>query len=341
VKILVTGTAGFIGYHLIKNMAQDKGNEITGLDNINDYYDQSLKYARLKDTGINKGEIKDLMQVKSKSYPNYQFIKLDLIDKENLNKLFNEFKPDIVVNLAAQAGVRYSLENPDAYIQSNIAGFLNLLECCRHYPVKHFVYASSSSVYGNNAKVPFSEDDKTDTPISLYAATKKSDELMAHAYSYLYNIPATGLRFFTVYGPYGRPDMAPILFAKAITEGEPIKVFNHGDLSRDFTYIDDIIEGIIRVIRVAPAKKPPHAVYNIGCARPVRLIDFIHALEDAIGKKANLEMYPMQQGDVCQTHADTTLLEKEFGYCPSVSLDKGIRHFIEWYKNECLGIEVI
>jgi UDP-glucuronate 4-epimerase len=331
-KILLTGTAGFIGYHLVKNMVQDKGNEIIGLDNINDYYDQSLKYARLKDTGINKEEIKDLMQVKSKSCPNYRFIKLDLIDKENLEKLFNEFKPDIVVNLAAQAGVRYSLENPDAYIQSNIVGFLNLLECCRYYPVKHLVYASSSSVYGNNAKVPFSEDDKTDMPISLYAATKKSDELMAHAYSYLYNIPATGLRFFTVYGPHGRPDMAPILFAKAITEGNPIKVFNHGDLSRDFTYIDDIIEGIIRVIRVAPAKKPPHAVYNIGCARPVQLIDFIHALEDAIGKKANLEMCPMQPGDVYRTYADTTLLKKDFGYCPKVVLKDGVEKFVEWYN---------
>jgi UDP-glucuronate 4-epimerase len=237
-----------------------------------------------------------------------------------------------VVNLAAQAGVRYSLENPDAYIQSNIVGFLNLLECCRHYPVRHLVYASSSSVYGNKAEVPYSEGDKTDSPVSLYAATKKSNELMAYVYSHLYGIPATGLRFFTVYGPYGRPDMAPMLFADAISKGKSVKVFNNGNLSRDFTYIDDIVEGIVRVTGKTPDQKPPHAVYNIGCSKPVKLMDFIHTLEDVIGKKASLEMCPMQQGDVYQTYADTTALENQFGYCPKIELKEGIKRFIEWYR---------
>jgi UDP-glucuronate 4-epimerase len=332
VKILITGTAGFIAYHLVKRLAQDDTYYITGIDNINDYYDQNLKYARLKDTGIEKEEVEDLLSIQSACYPNYRFMKLDLTDKTHLSNLFDGFRPDVVVNLAAQAGVRYSLENPDAYIQSNVVGFLNLLECCRHYPVKHLVYASSSSVYGNSMKVPYSEDDKTDSPVSLYAATKKSNELMAHAYNYLYGIPATGLRFFTVYGPYGRPDMAPMIFADAIFNDKPIRVFNNGNLSRDFTYIDDIVEGIVHVVSKNPDKKPPHSVYNIGCSKPVQLMDFIHTLEEAIGKKANLEMYPMQQGDVYQTYADTTALEKDFGYCPKIVLKDGIKRFVEWYK---------
>jgi UDP-glucuronate 4-epimerase len=331
-KILITGTAGFIGYHLVKKMLQVGVNEIIGLDNINDYYDRNLKYARLKDTGIEKENIKDLLPVKSKSFPNYSFVKLDLVDKQNLNKLFSEFKPDIVVNLAAQAGVRYSIDNPDIYVQSNIVGFLNLLECCRHHHVKHLVYASSSSVYGNSAKAPYSENEKTDSPVSLYAATKKSNELMAYSYCHLYNIAVTGLRFFTVYGPYGRPDMAPMLFADAIFKGEPIKVFNNGNLSRDFTYIDDIVDGIINVTEKTSEKIPPYAVYNIGHSKPVQLMDFIHALENTIGIKAVLKMYPMQQGDVFQTYADTSALEKNFGYCPKVSLNEGIERFIEWYK---------
>jgi UDP-glucuronate 4-epimerase len=332
-KILITGTAGFIGYHLVKRLVQEVENIITGIDNINNYYDQNLKYARLKDTGICKEDVKDLLPTQSICYPNYRFIKFDLTDKEHLTSLFREFCPDIVVNLAAQAGVRYSLENPDAYIQSNIIGFLNLLECCRHYPVKHLVYASSSSVYGNSAEVPYSEDDKTDSPVSLYAATKKSNELMAHAYSHLYCIPATGLRFFTVYGPYGRPDMAPMLFANAIVKNELVKVFNNGNLSRDFTYIDDIIEGIVRVMAKTPDKDSHHAVYNIGCSKPVQLMDFIHTLEDTIGKKANLEMYPMQHGDVYQTYADTTELERVFGYHLRIELKEGVEKFVAWYKS--------
>jgi UDP-glucuronate 4-epimerase len=331
-KIFITGAAGFIGYHLVKRLVQIETNDIIGIDNINNYYDQNLKYIRLKDTGIEKDEIKDLTLIKSKKHSKYKFVKLDLIDKNNLTKLFSEYKPDIVVNLAAQAGVRYSLENPDAYVQSNIIGFLNLLECCRHYPVKHLVYASSSSVYGNNAEVPYSEDTKTDSPVSLYAATKKSNELMAYAYSHLYGIPATGLRFFTAYGPYGRPDMAPMLFTKAIMIGEPIKVFNNGNLRRDFTYIDDIIEGIIRVMGKTPDKVPPHTVYNIGCSKPVQLTEFIHTLEDTIGLKAKMVMLPMQMGDVYQTYADTTALERDFGYSPIVSLKEGIERFISWYK---------
>jgi UDP-glucuronate 4-epimerase len=337
-KILITGTAGFIGYHLVKRLVQNEENEVIGLDNINSYYDPNLKYARLKDTGIEKDEIKELSPVRSRVYPNYCFIKVDLTDKESMRILFAGFRPDIVVNLAAQAGVRYSLENPDAYIQSNIVGFLNVLECCRHYPVKHLVYASSSSVYGNNNESPYSEDDKTDSPVSLYAATKKSNELMAYTYSHLYHIPATGLRFFTVYGPYGRPDMAPMLFADAIMKGEPINVFNNGNLSRDFTCVDDIIEGIVRVMAKTPGNNPPHAVYNIGCSNPVQLMDFIRTLEEAIGKKANLVMLPMQPGDVYQTYADTTALQRDCAYSPSTTLKEGIAQFVDWNKQRNLSL---
>jgi UDP-glucuronate 4-epimerase len=334
-KILVTGSAGFIGFHLAGRLLED-GHEVIGFDNINAYYSQQLKFKRLNEAGIFQENIEYGKLVQSSRYEKYRFVKSNLEDRESLFSLFKTEKPDTVCHLAAQAGVRYSLENPEAYIQSNIAGFLSILECCRHYPVRHLVYASSSSVYGNKAEVPYSENDKTDSPVSLYAATKKSNELMAYAYSHLYNIPATGLRFFTVYGPYGRPDMAPMLFADAITKGKPIKVFNNGNLIRDFTYIDDIIEGIVRTVSKVPDKNPPHVVYNIGCSQPVQLMDFIHTLEEAIGKKANLEMYPMQPGDVYRTYADTTVLEKEVGYRPKISLLKGVNRFIGWYKKAYL-----
>lgn len=329
-KILVTGTAGFIGFYLAKRLLEQEY-EVVGLDNINDYYDVRLKYGRLAETGISENEIVYGKFVQSNNYPEYRFIKLNLEDRENLQKLFAKEKFDIVCNLAAQAGVRYSIENPYAYIDSNIVGFINILECCRHNPIKHLIYASSSSVYGLNAKVPFSEDDQVDSPVSLYAATKKANELMAHSYSHLYQIPTTGLRFFTVYGPWGRPDMAPMLFAKAISEGEPIMVFNHGDLSRDFTYIDDIVEGVIRVLENKPDNEENYKIYNIGCSQPVKLVDFINAIEEALGKKAKLIMMPMQPGDVYQTYADTKKIETDFGYKPLISLKIGISKFIKWY----------
>lgn len=335
-KILVTGTAGFIGYHLAKRLLE-RGDEVVGIDSINDYYDVRLKYARLSETGIAESEIEYGKAVQSTEYPAYRFIKLQLEDRDALQKLFAEEHFDAVMNLAAQAGVRYSLENPYAYIESNVVGFVNLLECARHNPVRHFVYASSSSVYGGNTKTPFSEDDRVDNPVSLYAATKKSNELMANVYSKLYGIPTTGLRFFTVYGPWGRPDMAPILFAKAIVAGEPIKVFNNGNLSRDFTYIDDIIEGVVRVIDKAPAATDEHPVpaevYNIGCGHPMQLMDFIRTLEKSLGKKAEMNMMPMQKGDVYTTYADTTKLERDFGYKPHVTLEEGIARFVEWYES--------
>lgn len=335
-KILVTGTAGFIGYHLAKRLLE-RGDEVVGIDSINDYYDVRLKYARLSETGIAESEIEYGKAVQSTEYPAYRFIKLQLEDRDALQKLFAEEHFDAVMNLAAQAGVRYSLENPYAYIESNVVGFVNLLECARHNPVRHFVYASSSSVYGGNTKTPFSEDDRVDNPVSLYAATKKSNELMANVYSKLYGIPTTGLRFFTVYGPWGRPDMAPILFTKAIVAGEPIKVFNNGNLSRDFTYIDDIIEGVVRVIDKAPAATDEHPVpaevYNIGCGHPMQLMEFIRTLEKSLGKKAEMNMMPMQKGDVYTTYADTTKLERDFGYKPHVTLEEGISRFVEWYES--------
>ena len=336
-KILVTGSAGFIGYHLSKRLLE-AGNQVVGIDSINDYYDVRLKYARLETAGIHRNLVAKGQPVQSDRYPAYRFIQMHLEDRQALQNLFGTEKFDAVVNLAAQAGVRYSIENPYAYIDSNIVGFLNLLECVRHNPVRHFVYASSSSVYGGNTKTPFSEEDRVDNPVSLYAATKKSNELMAHVYSGLYGIPTTGLRFFTVYGPWGRPDMAPMLFAGAIREGRPIKVFNHGNLSRDFTYIDDIIEGMVRVIGKAPAptqdRPIPAEVYNIGCGHPVQLMDFIHTLEQALGKNAQLQMMPMQQGDVHTTYADTTKLERDFGYPPQVSLAEGIAIFAQWYEKQ-------
>ena len=333
-KVLVTGAAGFIGFHVVKRLLE-RGDEVVGLDNINDYYDVNLKYARLAETGITREDIEPGKLARSGIYPLYRFAWMNLEDRERLPELFAREKFDRVVNLAAQAGVRYSLENPFAYVDSNLVGFVNVLECCRHHGIRHLVYASSSSVYGSNDKVPFSEDDRVDDPVSLYAATKKANELMASCYSKLYGIPATGLRFFTVYGPWGRPDMAPMLFAKAIVNGEPIKVFNRGDLSRDFTYIDDIVEGVLQVLDKVPGGDGDrrHEVYNIGCSSPVKLMDFIECLENALGKKAEKIYLPMQPGDVYRTYADTSKLEREVGYKPSVTLEEGVGEFVGWWRN--------
>jgi len=344
-KVLVTGTAGFIGFHLAKRLLE-RGAEVIGIDNINDYYDVNLKYARLENTGIEKTKIGYNKKIYSKIFENYTFIKLNLEDKENIQILFEKEKFDKACNLAAQAGVRYSLVNPHAYINSNMVGFINVLEGCRHNKVKHLVYASSSSVYGLNETMPFSTHHNVDHPVSLYAASKKSNELMAHAYSHLYNIPATGLRFFTVYGPWGRPDMALFLFTRAIINNQPIDVFNNGEMSRDFTYIDDIVEGIIRVIDHPPAgnkiwlgNKPdpssspaPYKIYNIGHNNPVKLLDFIEAIEEAIGKKAIKNYMPIQPGDVMKTWADVDDLINDLGYKPNTPIQKGVHEFIKWYK---------
>ena len=329
-KALVTGAAGFIGSYTVKALVA-QGCEVVGLDNINSYYDVQLKYDRLADTGITKESIEKDILLPSAKYPSYRFIKMDLTDREGLTNLFKDEHFDIVVNLAAQAGVRYSIENPYAYIESNIVGFLNLMECCRHYPVNHLVYASSSSIYGLNDKVTYSETDKADSPVSLYAATKKSNELMAHAYSKLYSIPTTGVRFFTVYGPWGRPDMAPCLFMKAILNGDPIKVFNNGQMRRDFTYIDDIIAGLMKIIAHPSADPIPFYIYNIGNSAPVELMDFISVIEKTAGKTAIKQMMGMQPGDVVCTYADTGRLEKDFGYKPSTSIEEGIQKFYDWY----------
>ena len=344
-KILITGTAGFIGYHLAKKLLQ-RGDEVVGLDNINDYYDVNLKYARLAELGIDKDELKDNELVSSKIYPKHKFIKTNLEDSQAINNLFETEKFDAVCNLAAQAGVRYSIENPHAYVQSNIVGFMNILEACRNYDVKNLSYASSSSVYGLNKSQPFKTSDHTDHPVSLYAATKKSNEMMAHTYAHLYNISANGLRFFTVYGEMGRPDMAPVLFADAILHDRPIKVFNHGNMSRDFTYVGDIVDGIIKVID-NPAKPSdkfdannpdpsistaPYRIYNIGNNSPVQLLDFIKTLEKAIGKEATKNFMDMQDGDVVSTYADVSDLINDFGYKPNTSLEVGIERFVKWYK---------
>jgi UDP-glucuronate 4-epimerase len=343
-KILVTGTAGFIGFHLAKKLLE-RGDEVIGLDNINEYYTVDLKFSRLRETGIDRNRIRYGKKVNSSGYPKYSFIQLDLEDKKTIDKLFAEEKFDRVCNLAAQAGVRYSLENPMAYINSNIIGFINILEACRHNGVKHLAYASSSSVYGLNETMPFSTHHNVDHPISLYAASKKSNELMAHTYSHLFGLPTTGLRFFTVYGPWGRPDMALFIFTKAIQEDRPIKVFNEGNMRRDFTYIDDIVEGVVRVIDQPPAgnsqwtgEKPdpatsraPYKVYNIGNSSPVNLMDFIEAIEESLGKKAKKEFMPIQPGDVPATWADTTDLQKELDYRPDTPVKKGVERFIKWY----------
>ena len=333
-KILVTGAAGFIGANLMGKLA-DRGDVVVGLDNINDYYDVRLKYGRLSMNGF-EGPFQEGQMVTSKRWPSCRFVKASICDKAFIDRLFGEERFDKVVNLAAQAGVRYSISNPEAYLHSNLEGFLNILEACRHSDVKHLVFASSSSIYGLNSKVPFSEEDKADSPVSLYGATKKANELMAHSYSKLYGFATTGLRYFTVYGPWGRPDMSPMLFATAISKGAPIKVFNGGDMIRDFTYIDDIVEGTIRVIDSVPERlsSVPFRVYNIGCSNPVRLMDFISEIEHALGKEAKKEFLPMQAGDVYQTYADCSKLEKELGYRPSTTLHEGIGKFIEWFKSE-------
>ena len=331
-KVLVTGAAGFIGFHLIKALLKiELPNEnyfIVGVDNINDYYDVDLKKERLRILA----EISDP--------ESFTFIKLDLADREAMSELFSTYQFDIVINLGAQAGVRYYIENPNAYIDSNVVGFVNILEGCRHHDIKHLIYASSSSVYGMNIKQPFTTSDCVDFPISLYAATKKSNELMAHSYSHLYNIPTTGLRFFTVYGPYGRPDMAYFSFTKKILAGEPINVFNNGDMQRDFTYIDDIVNGIIRIMNKAPSPQhstittaaAPYKIYNIGNNQPVTLRRFITAIEDACGKKAQENLLPMQAGDVPITYADIDELVDDIGFKPETSIEEGIKQFVDWYR---------
>lgn len=334
--IFVTGASGFIGSNLCKRiLKEDSECKVIGLDNMNDYYDVRIKEARLNEL---------------KEFSNYTFIKGNLADKELIDSIFDKYRPSIVVNLGAQAGVRYSITNPDAYIESNMLGFYNILEACRNYPVEHLVYASSSSVYGSNKKVPYSTDDKVDNPVSLYAATKKSNELMAHAYSKLYNIPSTGLRFFTVYGPAGRPDMAYFGFTNKLVNGDTIKIFNYGNCKRDFTYVDDIVEGVIRVMNKAPEKKngedglpiPPYAIYNIGNSNPENLLDFVQILSEELVRagvlpedydfEAHKELVAMQPGDVPVTYADTSALERDFGFKPHTPLREGLRKFAEWYK---------
>lgn len=344
-KILITGNAGFIGYHLVESLVQRK-DQIIGLDSINDYYDVSVKYGRLKNCGFEKSAIEYNQLVKSSKYPNLSFIKLNLEDKDNIEKLFEREKFDKVINLAAQAGVRYSLVNPQAYIDSNIIGFLNILECCRNYSIKHLTYASSSSVYGLNEKQPFSTKDNVDHPVSLYASSKKSNELMAHTYSHLFKIPTTGLRFFTVYGPWGRPDMALFIFTKAILENKPIDVYNYGKMMRDFTYISDIVQGIVKVHDNPPEgnnnwnpKNPdpssssaPYKIYNIGNSKPVELMSFVETIEEELGKKAKINLLPIQPGDVPATYADVTDLIENLNYKPQTSVREGVKNFINWYK---------
>ena len=331
-KILVTGAAGFIGFHVVQKLVR-QGFDVIGLDIINSYYDVRLKYARLAETGIAQGKIKEGEWVESEKYPTYRFIRLDLTDMEGLQALFRSEKFTHVINLAAQAGVRYSLENPLSYINSNIVGFTNLLEACRTFPVQHVLYASSSSVYGDDTPIPYKESAPTDHPVSLYAATKKSNELLAYAYSKLYGIPVTGIRFFTVYGPWGRPDMAPWLFMSAITQGKPIKVFNKGQMQRDFTYIDDIVEGIVKILPSPPQSELLNPIYNMGCSSPVQLMDFIRIIEKTTGKQAIQEMADMQPGDVVSTYADSSLLRERFNYKPHTSIETGIRNFHEWFKD--------
>lgn len=344
-KILVTGTAGFIGFHLAKKLLE-RGDEVVGIDNINDYYDVNLKYGRLKELGIDQEKIEDSKPITSTIFPKHKFLKLDLSDKEAMNSLFELEQFDAVCNLAAQAGVRYSLENPHAYIDSNIVGFMNILEGCRHHNVKNLSYASSSSVYGLNKSQPFKTSDKTEHQVSVYAATKKSNEMLAHTYSHLYGIQTTGLRFFTVYGPWGRPDMAPMLFTDAILNNRPIKVFNFGKMSRDFTYIDDIVEGLIKVIDnpatensawdpedpEIQSSSAPYRIYNIGNNAPVDLMKFIETIENSLEKTAEKNMLPIQPGDVESTYADTSELMKDFSYKPDTPLDEGVSEFTKWYR---------
>lgn len=335
-RILVTGCAGFIGYHLTQKLIEN-GHNVMGIDNLNDYYDVRLKLDRLKELGIDSDNaLHQNKTVASDSFKSFKFVRMSIEDRENLPQLFNHNHFDVVCNLAAQAGVRYSLENPEAYVDSNIVGFLNILECCKNHKIEHLVYASSSSVYGMNKKIPFTTTDSVDHPISLYAASKKSNELMAHTYSHLYGIRTTGLRFFTVYGPWGRPDMAMFLFTDAILKHKPIKVFNHGKLERDFTYIDDIVHGITQIVENKYTSEYntdiPYHLYNIGNSKSVKLLDFIEAIEDEIGLKASKEMMPMQPGDVEKTWADVSGLERDYNYRPNTPIKSGIRKFIAWYK---------
>ena len=345
-KILVTGSAGFVGFHLV-NKLNKEGHTIVGIDNINKYYDSNLKYSRLEESGIGKSEIEWYKEVKSTKFNNYRFVRLNLEDKAQLMALCAREQFDIIVHLAAQAGVRYSIENPDVYIQSNVVGFLNILEVSRYFNIKHLVYASSSSVYGLNETMPFSVHHNVDHPVSLYAATKKSNELMAHTYSHLYGIPTTGLRFFTVYGPWGRPDMAYFLFADAIVKGKPIRVFNNGKMKRDFTYVDDIVTGVVNVIS-DPAKpsadwsglapdpstsKAPYRIFNIGNNKPVELLSFIKEIEKSLGTKAIMDMMEIQAGDVPATWANVDDLIENYDYKPSTSIEEGISKFSDWYKN--------
>jgi len=336
-KILITGTAGFIGFYLAGRLLKE-GYQVVGLDNINDYYNPALKYDRLGVAGIDKQAIEYGRLVQSNRHANYRFIKMDLEDREGMERLFADERFDIVFNLAAQAGVRYSLDNPHAYINSNIVGFMNILEGSRHNDVKHLFYASSSSVYGLCPDIPFSEEARVDNPVSLYAASKKANELMAYTYSHLYCLPTTGLRFFTVYGPWGRPDMAPFGFMDAMFHNRPIQVFNHGKMMRDFTYIDDIIEGMAQLLKVSlaspqPADETPYELYNIGNSNPVKLMDFIDAIKQATGIEAQKEYLPMQPGDVYQTYADTTRLYEKTGYKPSKDIKEGVKETVEWYRD--------
>lgn len=334
-SILLTGAAGFIGYHLAVRLAS-KGHQVVGIDNLNDYYDPQLKTDRLRAAGFDIDiDFNDSTSLRSSHYGELSFARVGLEDRKGLDKLFEQHDFDLVVNLAAQAGVRYSLTNPQAYVNSNVTGFVNVLECCRQHQIKHLIYASSSSVYGLNDKVPFAESDAVEQPASLYAATKRSNELLAHVYGHLYGLPTTGLRFFTVYGPWGRPDMAYSLFSDAILHDRPIKVFNHGRMSRDFTYIDDIVEGLMQVtLKERPAQKGvPARVYNIGAGKPVNLLDFVQTMEQALGKVADKEYLDMQAGDVEKTYADTSSLEKDYGYRPTTELSEGIRSFVDWYRN--------
>ncbi|MEN9444200.1 MAG: hypothetical protein RIS47_1090 [Bacteroidota bacterium] len=344
-RFLVTGAAGFIGFHLVKRLCES-GHEVVGLDSLSDYYDVNLKFGRLKVLGIDADDIIYNMLIKSNLLTYFCFVNLDIVDLTNLEKLFGEGPFDVVCNLAAQAGVRNSMIHPHDYVSSNVTGFLNVLECCRHFGVKHFVFASSSSVYGLNEKYPFSTSDSCDHPVSLYAATKKANEVMAHSYSHLYGIAATGLRFFTVYGPWGRPDMAPFLFADAMLHGRAIKIFNNGEMQRDFTYIDDIVEGIM-LVAAKPAtpsalwdalapdpsiSSAAYRIYNIGNSAPVALMDFIRTMENALGIEAVKEFLPIQPGDVVNTYSDTRGLMDDFGYCPNTKLKQGMQSFIDWYR---------
>lgn len=328
-KILVTGAIGFIGYHLTKKLISEDY-EVIGVDNINEYYDTSLKYGKLPLLGIDNELIEANKKYTSKKYANFKFFKIDIRNRSIIEKLFSDEKFDVVCNLAAQAGVKYSIENPHTYIENNITGFINILDACRQNDIKHFIFASSSSVYGNQEKVPFAENDNVDFPISIYAASKKANELMAHTYSHLYHLKTTGLRFFTVYGPWGRPDMAPFIFTKNIIEGNTINVFNDGNLERDFTYIDDIVNGIYLVIK--GSKNYKYKIYNIGNSSPVNLNDFVKTIEKAVGKKAIVSYRPLRDGDVIKTYADTSSLENDYNYKPSTKIETGITKFIEWYK---------